>query len=141
MRRLIVLMALFGAAALAVGSLTADEPKKDDPKKLTTKDIAKMMKETHRGEKSTYSRTQTELKKDSPDWEQIAKDVKTFTEMGAALKASRMDYTSPAKYISGAEALGKATKGKDKKAATEAFTGLTASCGGCHYGGARAMLK
>jgi hypothetical protein len=61
--------------------------------------------------------------------------------MGAVLKASRMGYPSPAKYIAGAEALGKATTGKDKKAATEAFNGLTASCGACHYGGARAMLK
>lgn len=141
MRRFGMLLALFGAAALAVGSLTADEPKKDDPKKLTSKEIAKMMKETHRGEKSAYSRTQTELKKDTPDWNQIAKDVKVFTEMGAVLKASRMDYTSPAKYISSAEALNKATTDKDKKAANEAFVGLTNSCSACHYGGARAMLK
>ncbi len=141
MRRFGMLMALFGAAALAVGSLTADEPKKDDPKKPTAKDIGKMMKDTHRGEKSAYSRTQAELKKDAPDWDQIAKDVKVFTDMGAALKASRMDYTSPANYLSSTEALGKAAKDKDKKAADAAFIGLTASCNSCHYGGARAMLK
>jgi hypothetical protein len=133
MRRLIVLMALFGAAAVAVGSLTADEPKKP-----TTEDIAKMMKETHRGEKSAYSRTQTELKKDSPNWEQIAKDMKAFNEMSAMLKAASGAWVSPEKYISSTEALGKATTGKDKKAATEAFTGLTTSC---DSGGAGALLK
>ena len=141
MRRLFVLVALFGAAALTVSSLTADEPKKADPKGPTAKEIATMMKAVHRGEKSAYSRTQAELKKDTPDWDQIAKDVETFTEMGAALKGPRTDYTSPAKYLASTEALATATKDKDKKAATDAFTGLTASCGSCHYGGARAMLK
>jgi hypothetical protein len=140
MRRFGMFLALFGAAALAVSSLAADGPRKENPKALTEKEIGKMMKDTHRGEKSAYSRTQVELKKDTPDWDQIAKDVKAFSEMGTALRG-HVAYTSPAKYIASTEALGKAAKDKNKKAATEAFVGLTNSCGSCHYGGARAMLK
>lgn len=140
MRRFCVLVVLFAAAAFTVSSLTADEPKKEDAKKLSSEEIAKMMKNVHRGEKSAYSRTQAELKKDTPDWDQIAKGVKDFSDMGAALKGN-VAYTSPAKYIASTEALAKAAKDKDKKAATEAFAGLTNSCGACHYGGARAMLK
>jgi hypothetical protein len=133
MRRIVLVLALFSAAAL-----TADEPKKDV--KVTKKDVAKMMKETHRGEKAPYTRTAAELKKDTPDWDQIAKDAKAFTEMGAALKSAGL-YTSKEQYVNSSAALVKATGDKDKKAANEAFTGLTMSCGSCHYGGARAMLK
>lgn len=140
MRRFGIVLSLFGAAVLAIGSLAADEPKKENPKALTEKEIAAMMKAVHRGDKSAYSRTQGELKKDAPDWEEIAKDVKAFSAMGTALKG-HVTYTSPAKYIASTEALGRAAKDKDKKAATEAFAGLTNSCGSCHYGGARAMLK
>jgi cytochrome c556 len=140
MRRIVIAAALL-AAVLAATGLTADEPKKDEPKKPTNKDIGKLMKDTHKGEKTPYARTEAELKKDAPDWEQITKDAKAFADLGAALKALRPDHTAPEKYSTSAVALGKAAGEKDKKNATEAFTGLTQSCGSCHYGGAKAMLK
>jgi hypothetical protein len=128
MRRYVLALALFGAAALAL----ADEPKKD-AKALTKKDIGKLMKQTHKGDLSPHARTVAELKKDAPDWEQLAKDAKAFAAMSEAFKGVRFDYTSPEKYIESTTALTKATGAKDKKAAHEAFTALTKSCTACHF--------
>jgi endonuclease III len=140
MRRTVLVLSFFTAAALAANGLTADEPKKE-AKAPTKMDLGKMMKDAHRGEKSPHVRTAAELKKDAPDWEQIAKDAKAFTEMGATLKSAGL-YTSPEKYISSTAALTKAAGEKDKKAATEAFTGLTKSCVACHtYGGPGGAIK
>jgi hypothetical protein len=139
MRRYVLAIALFGAAALAAGGISADEPKKEA--KVSKKDLGKLMADIHRGDKSAYSRVNAELKKDSPDWDAIKKEVKSFADMGAAFKRAELGYTSPAKYISSSESLAKAAGEKDKKAAETAFAGLTSSCGACHYGGARAMLK
>ena len=145
MRRTVLALTLFTAAVL-----TADEPKKDEEKaeakKLTRKEIGKLMKDTHRGAKSPHVRTEAELKKDPPDWEQITKDVKAFAAMGEALKAFgpyQHAYT-PAElgYIKTATALSKAAGDKDKKAATEAFVGLNKSCVACHfYGGPGGAIK
>ena len=144
MRRYVVALALFGAAVLASNALTADEPKKDDKKdeKTARKEFSKLMKDTHRGDKSPHARIVAELKKDTPDWEQLAKDAKAFTYMGAAFKGVRLDYVSPAGYIKSAAELTKATGEKDKKAASEAFLGLTKTCGACHsYGGPATALS
>jgi hypothetical protein len=137
MRRFVMAVALFGAAALAAGGLAADEPKKAEKNepKGAKKDIGKMMKERHHGEKSAQVRTAAELKKDAPDWDEIAKNAKAFTEMGAAFKGADLGYASPKEYITSAAALTKAVSEKDKKTATEAFTGLTKSCSACHYYG------
>jgi hypothetical protein len=140
MRRFVTAVALFGAAVLAANGLTADEPKKAE-KKVTQEDVGNLMRSTHRGEKAPYSRTVAELKKDAPDWEQLAKDAKAFADMGAALKAYKAGYVGSEKYSASAAALGKAAADKDKKGATEAFAALTQSCSRCHYGGANAMLK
>ncbi|MBP3960234.1 cytochrome c [Gemmata sp. G18] len=141
MRRFVFALSLFGAALLAANGLTADEPKKTDAK-LTKKDLGKMMKDAHHGAKSPHARTAAELKKDAPDWEEITKDVKAFVAMGEAFQKVNLNYTSPAKYIESTTALSKAAGGKDKKAATEAFTGLTKSCASCHfYGGAPGGLE
>ncbi len=135
MRQIVFALTLFGAAMLATSGLTADEPKKDEAK-LTKKEIAKMMKDAHDGAKSPHARTLAELKKDSPNWEEIAKDAKAFTAMSEAFKKVNLNYKSPDKYIESATALSKAAGNKDKKAANEAFTGLTKSCASCHsYGG------
>jgi hypothetical protein len=139
MRRYVVALALFSAAVLASSTLTAEEPKKEEKKKdekTARKEFSKLMKDTHRGDKSPHARIVAELKKDTPDWAEIAKDTKTFTDMGAAFKGVRLDYVSPAGYIKSAAELAKATGEKDKKAATEAFLGLTKTCIACHsYGG------
>jgi hypothetical protein len=140
MRRVLIAAALFGAAALATGALTADEPKKDA--KATKKDIGKLMKETHKGEKSAHVRVEAELKKDSPDWEQVAKGTKSFAEMGDALTAAALPYVSPEKYVTSTKALTKAAGEKDKKAAAEAFTALTKSCSACHtYAGPGGTIR
>jgi hypothetical protein len=137
MRRYVLALALFGAATL----VTADEPKKD-AKALTKKDIGKLMKATHHGDKSAHARTVAELKKDAPDWEQLAKDAKAFAAMSDAFKGVRLDYSSPEKYIESTKSFTKATGAKDKKAANEAFTGLTKSCASCHsYGGVGGAIK
>jgi hypothetical protein len=100
------------------------------------------MKDTHHGEKSPHGRTVAELKKDAPDWAQLAKDAKAFAEMGEAFKGVRLDYRSPEKYIESAKSLTKATGEKDKKATTEAFAGLTKSCAACHdYGAPAGVVK
>src|SRR5262245_49338254 len=107
MRRYVLALVLFSAAALVAGSLAADEPKKDT--KLTTKDIGKLMKETHQGDKSPHARVVAELKKDAPDWEQLAKDAKSFTAMSEAFKNARLDYKSPTGYTESSTAFTKAT--------------------------------
>lgn len=129
MQRIVFAVALFGAALLAASSVTADEPAK-----LTKKDIAKLMKDAHTGAKSPHARTLEELGRGSPDWDQVGKDAKAFAAMAEAFKRADLGYTSPAKYAESAAALGKAAGAKDKKAAAEAFTGLTKSCSSCHYG-------
>ncbi len=143
MRPITFAAALFGAALLAASGRTADEPKKPEAK-LTNKEVGKMMKDAHHGAKSPHARTAAELKKDAPDWEQVAKDVKAFAAMGEVLKTNNTAgrYSSPEKYNASTAALGKAAGDKDKKAATEAFTGLTKSCTVCHfYGGAPGGLE
>ena len=147
MRRVVTAAALFGAALVAAGALTADEPKKETPKKdkmTVRQDIGKLMKATHKGEKSPHVRVEAELKKDAPNWDQVAKDAKAFDEMGKEFKnlASFYPYVSPVGYVKSAEALGKAAGDKDRKAATEAFTGLSKSCSACHfYGGPGGAIK
>jgi cytochrome c556 len=123
--------ALAGAAAVAACGLAADAPK---PERVTVKEIKELMGKTHKGEKSPFARTGAELKKETPDWEQVAKDAKAFAEMGEVLKSGGL-YTDPSKYIAGAAELTKAAKDKDSKAATAAFAGLSKSCSACHYGG------
>lgn len=140
MQRFVIATALFCVTVLASSALTADEPKKDEKKdeKTARKEIAKLMKDTHRGEKSPHMRAEAELKKDAPDWTEIAKSAKAFTDMGAAFKAVRFDYSSPERYIESASSLSKAADNKDKKAATEAFSALKRTCAACHpYGGPR----
>ena len=145
MRRVLLTFALFGAAALAVNGLAAEDKRPDaakdrDAKKLTIKEIGRLMKDTHHGAKTPDARTVAELKNESPDWEQLAKDAKAFTAMGEVLKANapfgpsalRNDILSPTKYVASAAALTKAAGAKDKKAATAAFTALTKSCAACH---------
>lgn len=135
MRRSMMALVLFGAAALATNGLTADEKKADekkDTKALTRKEIAARMKEVHRGEKSAHVRVELELKKDTPDWDEIVRGAKTFTEMGEAFKGADVSYLAPDKYIASTKALTKAASEKDKKAADEAFIGLTKSCHSCH---------
>ena len=139
MRRTVLALTLFTAAAL-----TAEEPKKDEKAdaKAAIKNLGKLMKAVHQGEKSPHVRTEAELKKDAPDWEQLAKDAKAFAEMGAAFKGVNLRYSSPEKYLTSSAALTKAAGAKDKTAATEAFTGLTKSCVSCHtYGGVGGAIK
>ena len=80
------------------------------------------------------TRTKDELKKDSPDWEQLAKDVKGFVEMGDVLKVSASPYTSPKGYIDGAAALAKAFGEKNREASAKALAAFRQSCSACHYG-------
>ena len=133
MKRIVFAVALFGAALLAAASVTADEPTKAAAK-VTNKELAKLMKETHTGAKSPHARTLDQLSKETPDWEQVSKDAKAFVAMGEAFKKADLGYTSPAKYTTSAAALSKAARAKDKKAANEAFGSLSKSCASCHYG-------
>jgi hypothetical protein len=145
MRRCVVALALFGAAVLAAGGLTADEKKADEKKEtkaLTKKEVGALMKETHRGDKSAQVLVEAELKKDAPDWEQVAKGAKAFARMGEAFRGVELGYSSPAGYIAGAKAFDKAAGEKDKKAASEALGRLNKSCTACHfYGGPGRGLK
>lgn len=129
MQRIVFAAALFGAALLATSGATAEEPAK-----LTKKELAKLMKDTHTGAKSPHARTVEQLAKESPDWAQVSTDAKAFAAMTEAFKKVELGYTSPAKYNDSAAALVKAAGAKDKKAAADAFTGLTKSCSSCHYG-------
>jgi hypothetical protein len=136
-RNWIVVAAAFACAALlTAGSLTAEEPKKDDkaPAKgeVTLKQIKEMMLKVHRGEKAPLMRTPEELKKDTPDWEQLAKDGKEFATMSDMLSKAGL-YTDSTKYVSSSTELSKAVGEKDKKAASEAFNSLNKTCGNCHY--------
>ena len=111
MRRTVLALTLFTAAAL-----TAEEPKKDEKAdaKAAIKNLGKLMKAVHQGEKSPHVRTEAELKKDAPDWEQLAKDAKAFAEMGAAFKGVNLRYSSPEKYLTSSAALTKAAAAEDK---------------------------
>jgi hypothetical protein len=136
-RNWIVAATAFACAALVIaGNLTAEEPKKDDkaPAKdtVTRKQLKEMMLKVHRGEKSPLTRAPEELKKDTPDWEQLQKDAKEFTVMSELLSKAGL-YTDPTTYISSSTALSKAIGEKNKKAATESFNSLNQTCGSCHY--------
>jgi cytochrome c556 len=125
------------AALVVVGALCADEPKKDDktPKRPTEevlKQLQEMMTKVHKGEKAPLARVATEMKKESPDWEQLTKDAKSFVEMGKALDES--GHYGRARYTEGAQALAKAVEKKDKDASAKAFATLSKSCSACHYG-------
>jgi hypothetical protein len=133
MRRYVLVLALSGAAVVIAGSLLADEPRKGEKKELTKKDVAEMMKATHKGDKTPHARTAAELQKETPDWDQLAKDAKAFTEMGKVLGGvNYFYYHEDDRYAKSATALSKATGEKDKKAANVAFTALTKSCVACH---------
>jgi hypothetical protein len=137
MRRVALAVALVGAAVLTATGFGADEPKKDDAKKLTKKELGQLMKDTHQGEKAPHARVAAELKKDAPDWDQVGKDAKAFTAMGETLKNNTAGPYTVRMYTDSTTRLSKAAGDKDKKAATEAFAGLTKSCASCHfYGGA-----
>jgi len=130
MRRGLVL-AVVASCALTAGWLLADEPRADT-KPPTEKEVKELMQKTHKGKDAPLARMDAELKKDAPNWDQVAKDTKAFADMADVLKR-RSSYPSPAAYISSTAALEKATKEKDRAAAGKAFVGLTQSCGGCHY--------
>jgi uncharacterized protein (UPF0212 family) len=131
----LLIVALVGAVAFA-----AEEPKKDA--KLTKKEVGKMMKDAHKGDKSAQVLAEAELKKDAPDWDAVTKSAKSFDAMGAAFARVELGYSSPATYIAATKALTKAAGDKDKKAATEAMAALNKSCVACHrYGGAGGALR
>lgn len=121
------LVAAAGVPALGAGA-------EDKNEKTTKEQIKELMVKTHRGEKSPFARAKEELKKDSPEWDQLAKDAKAIGEMAELLKKGSGGYTDPKGYISASEAFGKAAGEKDVKATAEAFTKLSKSCGACHYG-------
>jgi hypothetical protein len=127
---------VFAAAALLAAGVAAGEPAKGEPapKRLETKELAAMMTRVHKGEKAAFTRAAAELKKDKPDWDQLAKDAKEFVGMGATLKVSANPYTNPQGYIAAAGDLAKAVGAKDAKAAAGAFAALGKSCSACHYG-------
>ncbi|HJZ56185.1 MAG TPA: hypothetical protein VKE74_14560 [Gemmataceae bacterium] len=129
MRRGLVL-AVVAPFALTAGWLAADEPKADK-KPPTEKEVKELMQKTHKGKDAPLARVEVELKKDAPEWDQVAKDAKAFTDMGDVLKR-RPAYPSPAKYVSSAAELEKAAKDKDRAAAGKAFVGLNQSCTSCH---------
>ena len=96
--------------------------------------VPKLMTALHKGDKAPLARTRAEIEKETPDWEQLAKDAKAFSELSELLKSIGSDrYRSPEKYISSVAALTKAAKDKDHKAAKTAFAGLSASCVSCHF--------
>lgn len=124
---------VLAACVIAAGGLAvlADPP----AKKPTKDEVKEQMIKVHRGDKAPLARVKSELGKETPDWEQLAKDAKLFAEMGETLKGGGASpYTSPEKYVASSVALGKAVGDKDKAKASEAFTGLTKSCSSCHYG-------
>jgi hypothetical protein len=124
-----VACALISAGAVAACGLSADVPKE----RVTTKQVKERMTAVHKGDQSPFARTGKELKKETPDWDQLGKDAKAFAGMGDLL-GRHSAYTSPAAYVANAADLTKAAKAKDRKAAAAAFGGLTKSCGACHYG-------
>jgi hypothetical protein len=131
-RNWVVAGAAFACAALLTASgLMAEEPKA--PKKVPKDAIKEMMTKVHHGDKSPLARTAAEVKKDAPDWDQLAKDAKELTAMADMLKGAGL-YTDPDKYIAGTTALTKAIGEKDAKAAAVAFNGVSRSCSACHYG-------
>lgn len=121
------------AVLVAAGWLLADAPKPEA--KPTKKKVQELMTAAHKGAKSPLGRTNAELTKDAPNWEQLLKDARTFVVVGDALKTRGETYTSPEGYIAASAALAKAAAAKDKAAAAAAFGKLTQSCGACHYGG------
>ena len=129
-------VACFCVGAIALGSSATDAPKTEEkaPKKVTKEEVKKMMIAVHRGEKSPLVLTGLDLKKDSPDWAQLAKNAKEFTAMAELLKVAPPSYTDASKYIESAKNLDKAIGEKDGKKATDAFAGLGKSCSACHYG-------
>lgn len=124
MRRVVVMLVLFGGVALA-----------GEKKELSKKEIGAMMKDAHHGEKAPQARVTAELKKDAPDWAAVGKDVKAFVAMGEAFGKTNLGYTSPEKYIASSAVLAKAAGDKDQKAATDALAALTKSCVACHVYG------
>ena len=135
MRKVPLLVAV--AALFAAGALWADEPKKDDktpkrPAEEVLKQLQEMMTKLHKGEKAPLARVAAEVKKDTPDWEQLAKDARGFVEMGKALDES--GHYGRSDYIGGAAALAKAIEKKDREASAKAFTAFRRSCSACHYG-------
>ena len=76
-------------------------------KKATKEQVKEMMTQVHKGEKSALARTRAEVQKESPDWEALAKDARSFTAMGEMLVTgvSPYPYTSPKSYIDSAAAL------------------------------------
>jgi len=125
-----VACALVSAGAVAACGLYPETP----VKKATKEQVKEMMTQVHKGEKSALARTRAEVQKESPDWEALAKDARSFTAMGEMLVTgvSPYPYTSPKSYIDSAAALTKATQDKDQKGAATAFTKLSQSCVACH---------
>jgi hypothetical protein len=123
-----------GVIALSGAATDAPKPEEKAPKKVTKEEVKAQMIAAHRGEKSPLARTEAELKKDAPNWEQLGKDAKEFAKMAELLKMAPPAYTDATKYITSTADFEKAATGKDTQKAVAALMGLRKSCSACHYG-------
>jgi cytochrome c556 len=134
MRALICAASVLGL--LTVVALTSRPAGAQDDEKPTIKQI---MVKLHKGAKAPLSAVKAQLKKDSPDWDQVETEAKIIEKYGAFLtktEAPRGDQASYGKlakaYLSSSKDLDHAAEEKDLDKARAALRKLGGSCQGCH---------
>jgi cytochrome c556 len=138
-RRILATSALACVIAILAGRAPLYGDEKAEEKKIASKkDVKEMMVKAHKGEKSPFTDLSKELMAETPDWNRVTADVKVLTETADVLSRYVEGYTyhyygGPWRYIDSTKALDKATRDRDHKAATAAFTNLTKSCSACHH--------
>jgi hypothetical protein len=134
--RLMVVAASVSIAVFIGMNASQGDAKDGDAKDKEESKVEQMMLAAHKGKKDVRDApleiVQDEVKKESPDWDLLAKNTKPLAELGAEIKDNKGYTSRPGPYIAAVKALGDATQKKDVAGARTAVAGLMKSCAGCH---------
>ena len=99
--------------------------------------VEELMERTHEGRRSPYGQLKRMMGGEQADWAAVERAVAGFEPMCRALAESKVDDIrgSADGYLDAVKELRQAVGRRDEAGARKAFTGLTESCGDCHFKG------
>lgn len=99
--------------------------------------VEKLMERTHEGHRSPYSQLQRIMAGERADWAVAERAVTAFEPMRRALAESHVEdiRDSADGYMDAVKEMQDAVGRRDEVGLRRAFTGLTKSCGDCHFDG------
>lgn len=99
--------------------------------------VEKLMERIHEGRRSPYGQLRRIMAGERADWAVVEQAVAAFEPMCRALSESNVEdiRDSADGYIDAVKEMRESVRRRDEAGVRRAFTGLTESCGDCHFDG------